>query len=1665
MAKAIGPIIQAVGMYIGGYLGAALVIIGGAVSANQARAEANRRARSAYNNSLQDRQNVVRSAVEARRFVLGRARVGGVIAYAATVGDRDEKLDQVVLVCDGPIKGIAGMWLNDVFHPASGFTSGMPNNGQFSPASRRAFTSNFRFDLDNSATFTLPHAPRSAADVHVSTFGAGDWGSLTVASVSGNVVTLTEPFTGSIFGDYQWLMETGPYQVQWHLGARNQAASEWPTVATPAWTSAHRLHGIAFFRSICDWDENAFSQGKPFESVLVDGVVVHDRRFNLNPVMGLEGAVAGAPGTLPDGVGMTGVSNGLSREVIGWGSEDGIPYFDLRLYGLTTASGVVQVRLPAFASCPGAAAGQAWSARAHLRVVAGAHTQFTALSLALMSWNSAGTGSVEATAAYGAGQLTGPMRDAVVTVSDAAVIAGTVRVGCALRLNYASGTTVDTTLRVGLPQLWRDADDPVRWTSNPAILAGWWMTHPRREGGMGIPYDWIDWDSVTAAANICDEEISVKKLDGTGYENVKRYECHTVLSTEASPGDNLQTIISAMAGMRAFTAGKYRLWAGAHRVPTMTITDADVVQGAPLRITPASGAADAPPNVMNGRIVDAAKGYVESGVTPVANPTYIAEDGGEEPLEVELPASTDARQAQYLLGVELEQQRPRLAAELSVTATKGADIGIGRSLVLDLTGYEDFDSLTWEVYGRVNRFDGTYVLKLRQTKANGWALNPDDFLPVVQPPRPDTDYLWDVAELVAFAAAIVSPTKLPDGSVVLRIACSWALHSQGYVRTSGHIEVRWRRVDTDAWSGPITVAGDATSATIEVGGEANARYVVQARAVNGLPAYSEWVQDLADSTPDTDIDGIDLLLSARAIVLPADTSGNVTSFSAALTEVSVWRNGVDETASWALSRTNSAGVGSSLSGTTLSITSMSAATDAGYVDVTATRSGHPTQTARLSLGKARAGADGSSAFTATATANMSWSGGVAEKISGTAAWDGSVRSDQAYPGGAGCAWVADTSDKGVMIGLNGDPATDAGIGTLDYAIHLTGTATLNIYEAGSSAGAFGSYAVGDVFAVIYNGDSVTYYRNGAVLRTVAAPAGLLMYLDSSFFHVGGKVSNLTFYPQAARGSDAKLLQLSATSQVFQVSKAGIASPSSITFNANAQNLDGAPTFSVIAGTASLSGSGTSRTLDFASLGSDVATIQVTQDGLTDTITVAKIREGGDAVVSLLSNEAIVLPATSAGVVTSYSGAVSSMSVFRGAVDDTANWTFSRTNGTGVTSTLAGNVLTVTNLADGTDASYVDVVATRSGYPTQTKRITLTKAKAGADGNDGDDGADAPLLTLSATSQIFTFDSENAASPTAQTISFTAVLANLAGTASFTCTRFDSTGANLGTVTLGGAGTNTRTLTVAQFGAAAYANITAALSGRSDVVTVVRVRDGASAVVSDLTNDSHTLPADAGGNVTSYTGANTRMVIYLGLTDDSSNWSYSASASTGITAALGTGSNKNLLTVTGMTVAVESGYVDITATRSGFPAQTKRFTLAKSKSAPNTSGPTQTWFAGALGIDLTSPYSMSATVSLKTDGRIDRATSPNASPGYTSVGWYTKVLAGIGGQYKARATLLDGVAPTSGALETWRPMSSDVSWSLSGSANQNSRLAIVIADASTDEVVGSGTISLGNASGA
>jgi hypothetical protein len=97
-----------------------------------------------------------------------------------------------------------------------------------------------------------------------------------------------------------------------------------------------------------------------------------------------------------------------------------------------------------------------------------------------------------------------------------------------------------------------------------------------------------------------------------------------------------------------------------------------------------------------------------------------------------------------------------------------------------------------------------------------------------------------------------------------------------------------------------------------------------------------------------------------------------------------------------------------------------------------------------------------------------------------------------------------------------------------------------------------------------------------------------------------------------------------------------------------------------------------------------------------------------------------VPANLDGSTISMAGATTTMKVYVGATDDSANWTYTgspASSAGAITYTLGATngVLTASGLNAGIDSAYVDITAARAGLPSVTKRFSLSKSKTGPAG--------------------------------------------------------------------------------------------------------------------------------------------------------------------------------------------------------------------------------------------------------------------------------------------------------------------------------------------------------------
>lgn len=201
----------------------------------------------------------------------------------------------------------------------------------------------------------------------------------------------------------------------------------------------------------------------------------------------------------------------------------------------------------------------------------------------------------------------------------------------------------------------------------------------------------------------------------------------------------------------------------------------------------------------------------------------------------------------------------------------------------------------------------------------------------------------------------------------------------------------------------------------------------------------------------------------------------------------------------------------------------------------------------VTITQSPSGYQGTVLVTHGVTGALSIVGNTVTKIASAGAWDAGVYSAAPIVGPCEVSCVIGASST-FMLALNSDPTTDANYPSLDYAIYSTGAPSIEIYESGAqkAAGLSGG-AAGDKLRISYDNTAVRYFVNGTLVRQITAPPGLTLSLDTSFYSLGAKATNIEFdaLTAAPRGN---LIDTSVWTPGASISNQGIRGGSLFTLN-------------------------------------------------------------------------------------------------------------------------------------------------------------------------------------------------------------------------------------------------------------------------------------------------------------------------------------------------------------------------------------------------------------------------------------------------------------------------------------------------------------------------------------
>lgn len=264
------------------------------------------------------------------------------------------------------------------------------------------------------------------------------------------------------------------------------------------------------------------------------------------------------------------------------------------------------------------------------------------------------------------------------------------------------------------------------WSDNAALATADYL---RATYGKDARYNQMHWDSVDAAANACDEAVTVDAWSGP------RFTCNGAFRTDQDTDSVLEDLLGAMAGWADGGAG-WRIGAGVWTAPVTTLTDDD--NAGAVELAGGEGL-DQLFNGVRGQFQDPARYNMGTDYTPYQNAAFVTADGREMWTDIGLAFTNHQQRATNLARIAVEAARGEVLsypAQMAVVQR----LRVGERAVVNLPAL-DINGGIYRLVKREETPGGIVHLTLRQ----------------------DAEANYDLADA---AAPLPSTSGLPDPYIV-----------------------------------------------------------------------------------------------------------------------------------------------------------------------------------------------------------------------------------------------------------------------------------------------------------------------------------------------------------------------------------------------------------------------------------------------------------------------------------------------------------------------------------------------------------------------------------------------------------------------------------------------------------------------------------------------------------------------------------------------------------------------------------------------------------------------------------------------------------------------------------------------------------------------------------
>ncbi len=822
--------------YFAAYEAVALVVVAALNLYQNYRAR--KKAKDAYNASLQDRLVMTTTVDQTRGRVYGRARSVDGVLFKATRGEYRKFYTLIIAVAGHEIDGLEDIYFEDtrIELDADGYVTTAPWSGYAADITPDA---ELTLDAGGSVTYAVTGIQIVSGNLIAAVKEAdGTYNILPITPIAGNQIRIDAgaAYAGKkVYLQKKSLSSRKKCRVRFYNGSdgqdlSNDLATDFPGMITPG---AHRFAGIALLRVDMEYDEDAFASGVPNPiTVSMRGAKILDPRENQVPDPFLSGASVSG-GAFAYGWNLESAA-GVVASVVGVGSEDGLNFVDVRVAGTASASGGwAGVGLNP-ANRPVTGVPQVWFGGIYCRKVSGNAPSLPRLQMVGVTAAGAATESaiIPSTAAV-LGRAGVKQCRVAGSVSLANTSATKIDMRCGFQLT--AGETYDVTLRLALPTLSRSAD-AIRFTENPALHALDWSLY---KWGGGRSMSDILLEDFIAAANACDVSHDFVSVNGDGVTITSTrpmYQCGIVCETDQNPLDTLSSICEAMAGDYAWPGGQLSVRAGTYSAPVGTITADWLSDRDSIQMVKDAPRADLI-NVITPSIADKANRYVPAAMPRVVAQAYVDVDGEEYQEELTFEGVNDADHAAHVASVILKDARAAKTYTLPCNL-RGLQVRVFDNWTVNIPEIGLANEVMRCVGWKIDFQTCTVMLTMKATSAA--IFDPDatfkrsDSLPNTTAPN-----IYNVAPVGALTITSGTNELLmsADGTITPRIKVTWPVITDQGVVSGGSVTVMFKNFIETAWRS-VTVAGDQNVAWLDgvVEGQVYSIYAfARNRLVKGLP--------------------------------------------------------------------------------------------------------------------------------------------------------------------------------------------------------------------------------------------------------------------------------------------------------------------------------------------------------------------------------------------------------------------------------------------------------------------------------------------------------------------------------------------------------------------------------------------------------------------------------------------------------------------------------------------------------------------------------------------------------------------------------------------------------------------------------------------------------------